>query len=176
MKLCKAKLHFYTPGQGCLVCQNIAVKAWQLKNKEQMAATKKQYAKLHASKIRETFDKWAKANPLTIKQYNKKYRQKLNTKLNKNLRTRIYKLVKGFVKAGSAIKDLGCSVTELRIHLESKFQPGMTWDNYGQWHIDHIFPLSKADLSNRDDFLKVNHYSNLQPLWAADNIRKGAKC
>jgi hypothetical protein len=75
-------------------------------------------------------------------------------------------------KSGSAISNLGCSVDELKKHLESKFQYGMTWENHGKWHIDHILPLSKFDLSKREDFLKASHYTNLQPLWARDNIIK----
>jgi hypothetical protein len=75
-------------------------------------------------------------------------------------------------KSGSAIRDLGCTVEELKKHLETHFQPGMTWDNYGEWHVDHKIPLSSFDLSNPVEFKKSCHYTNLQPLWALDNIRK----
>lgn len=86
-----------------------------------------------------------------------------------NLRTRLRKAVKGKI---SAVRDLGCSVDELKLLLESKFTEGMNWDNYGQWHIDHIKPLSKFDLTNPQELLKACHYTNLQPLWAKDNIVK----
>ena len=69
---------------------------------------------------------------------------------------------------------MGCSISELKDYLESKFQVGMTWENHSQtgWHIDHIKPLSHFDLSDRDQFLQACHYTNLQPLWAKDNLSK----
>ena len=72
-------------------------------------------------------------------------------------------------------KDLGCTIKELKIYLESKFQPGMTWENHGRfgWHIDHEVPLSSFDLTDREQFLKACHYTNLQPLWWNENLSKG---
>ncbi len=92
-------------------------------------------------------------------------------KITKNLRSRTSMAIK-YSKPGSAIKDLGCTVAELKIHLESKFANSMNWDNYGEWHIDHIKPLSKFDLSNAVEFKKACSFNNLQPLWAMDNLRK----
>jgi hypothetical protein len=98
-------------------------------------------------------------------------------KLSKRLRTRISDAVAGRAKIGSAVCDLGCTIDELKTHLESLFQTGMTWDNYGHkgWHIDHIVPLCSFDLSDLDQFKKACHYTNLQPLWAIDNLRKSSK-
>ena len=79
----------------------------------------------------------------------------------------------------SICKDLGCSIEEFKAYIESLFQPGMTWGNWGKgnnkWHIDHIRPISSFDLSDRDQLKKACHYSNLQPLWEVDNLIKGAK-
>ena len=99
-------------------------------------------------------------------------------RLKCNLRNRLYFVVvriqKG-IKQTSAIKDLGCTVGELMRYLENQFIQGMTWDNYGQWHVDHKKPLSSFDLTDPIQQLKACHYTNLQPLWALDNIRKSNK-
>jgi hypothetical protein len=80
-------------------------------------------------------------------------------------------------KPGSSVRDLGCSIEFLKSYLESKFQPDMTWENWGLhgWHIDHIRPLSSFDLTDRAQFIQACHYTNLQPLWAEDNLSKGSK-
>lgn len=69
---------------------------------------------------------------------------------------------------------LGCDMKTLKNHLESQFAKGMSWDNYGKWHVDHIKPISKFDLSDDEQIKECFNYCNLQPLWAADNIRKGS--
>ncbi len=90
------------------------------------------------------------------------------------LRTRTRLALYDNYKSGSAIKDLGCSIPELKIWLEDQFQSGMSWDNYGPaWHIDHRQPLSAFDLTDRAQFLEACHYTNLQPLFALDNLKKG---
>lgn len=101
----------------------------------------------------------------------------VNFRLRVLLRGRICSALKGDTKTGSAVRDLGCSIEELKVHLESKFQPGMTWENWGKgegkWNVDHIVPLAAFDLTNRNQFLVACNYINLQPLWALDNLRKG---
>lgn len=99
----------------------------------------------------------------------------IQTKLRHNLRSRLRKTIHGRKHGLSPVRHLGCSVDELKKHLESQWQEGMSWDNYGYygWHIDHIIPLSTFDLTNPDDFKKACHYSNLQPLWKDDNMKKG---
>jgi len=73
-------------------------------------------------------------------------------------------------KKSSYNQILGCSILEFKSYLEQKFEPGMTWQNQGKWHIDHIKPLSLANSIN--DIHILNHYINLQPLWASDNLKK----
>ena len=70
---------------------------------------------------------------------------------------------------------LGCSLPELARYLESKFLPGMSWDNRKQWHVDHIKPLCAFDLTDPEQQAVAFHYTNLQPLWALDNMRKGRR-
>lgn len=95
-------------------------------------------------------------------------------RLGDALRTRLRMAMKGNAKIGSAVRDLGCSIPEFKLHIESQFTPGMSWENYGKWHLDHIKPLAQFDLTDRGQFLEAAHFSNYQPLWAADNIKKGA--
>jgi len=71
------------------------------------------------------------------------------------------------------MKLVGCSIDFLKQHLENKFKPGMSWKNYGKWHIDHIRPCASFDLRKPAEQKKCFHYSNLQPLWAKENLVKG---
>lgn len=95
-------------------------------------------------------------------------------KLAHNLRKRMGNAIKRNQKMGSAVADLGCTILQFKQYIESKFQEGMSLANYGKWHLDHIRPLASFNLTNRDEFLKAAHYSNYQPLWAYDNLKKGA--
>ncbi len=101
----------------------------------------------------------------------------LNFRLSQNLRSRLSSALRASatLKLGSSIKDLGCSIGELRRFIEARFKPGMSWDNYGSWEIDHITPLAAFDLSDREQLLRACNYTNLQPLWAEENSRKGSK-
>ncbi|HKZ39936.1 MAG TPA: hypothetical protein VJ044_03190 [Candidatus Hodarchaeales archaeon] len=105
----------------------------------------------------------------------KRYRTDQNYRLANILRSRANKAMKEKVKTGSAVQDLGCSLEEFRNHIEGQFLPEMSWDNHGEWHLDHIIPLASFDLTDREQFLKAAHYSNYQPLWADENLRKGSK-
>lgn len=71
------------------------------------------------------------------------------------------------------LKYLGCSLDQLKIHIERQFLDGMTWENRSEWHIDHIVPLAAA--KTEDDVIALNHFSNLRPLWAKDNLQKSSK-
>lgn len=133
--------------------------------------------------------KWRKENPEKYREINRKsfqknkpkrsayarnrYQTDIQYKLARRLRSRLWEALKRGYKSGSAVRDLGCSIEEFKNYLESLFQPSMTWDNYGEWHIDHIKPLDSFDLMDREQLKIACHYSNLQPLWAEDNIRKG---
>lgn len=104
-----------------------------------------------------------------------KKRENVTLRMLSNLRSRIVQFVKSknIHKDNKTLDLVGCSTDFLREHLEKQFTDGMSWDNYGSWHIDHIIPLSSAN--NSEEMNKLCHYSNLQPLWAYDNLRKGNK-
>lgn len=128
--------------------------------------------------------KRVKDNPDAYNAYRRDLRKRkeatdLNYKLSRRLRSRLYNAVLGLTKAGSAVALLGCTVDALRSHLEASFYPHpttgetMSWDNYGDWHIDHIQPLNAFDLADRVQLAQACHHTNLQPLWAIDNLTKG---
>jgi hypothetical protein len=106
------------------------------------------------------------------KDSNERYLNNIQYRLAKILRSRLWWALQGQKKVGSAVKNLGCTITELKKHLERLFQPGMSWDNQGKWHIDHVRPLSSFDLTNIEQLAMACHYTNLQPLWAEDNLKK----
>jgi hypothetical protein len=109
----------------------------------------------------------------------------MKTDLNFRIATRVRDRIKKGLKSAGAkkslrtIKLIGCTYAFLRDYIASKFTEGMSWENYGQgkdkWHIDHILPLCSFDLKNEKEQKKACHYSNLQPLWQDDNLKKGGK-
>jgi len=137
--------------------------------------------------------KWKKANPEYSKAYYKKYREankaylkeqhkeysknyykRPQSKLAKAMRNALYRTIKhiGLSKEHQTFKYFSCTPAELKVHLEKQFKEGMSWDNHGKWHIDHIKPLSSF---TQDTIMQANHYTNLQPLWAEDNLSKSDK-
>ena len=101
----------------------------------------------------------------------------INFRLSLNLRNRLNQAIRNNQKVGSAVKDLGCTIEKFREHIEKQFVEGMSWTNWAHdtWHLDHIKPLSQFDLADRKQFLEACHYTNMQPMWASDNLSKGAK-
>jgi len=147
-------------------------KIYYSNNKNVIVARHKIYKKHNSDKVAH----WSKNYRIKHRdhistQKNLYYKSNIQARLAKNLRRRLNHSIKSS-RAGSAVRDLGCSIEQLKRHLESKFQPGMSWNNYGQWHIDHIKPLSRFNLTRRDQILQSCHFSNLQPLWKLDNIVK----
>ena len=124
--------------------------------------------------------KYTTKNYKKVLDYQKKYKQE------KYYRDPIFKMmvcvrarVNSFLKEKNIKKNnktfeiVGCSPQSLKEHLEKLFVDGMTWDNQGKWHIDHKIPLASA--KTEEELYKLCHYTNLQPLWAEDNMKKGSK-
>ena len=157
----------------------VKTKDYQEDNKDKIKAYQKAYHQDNKYKLKIQMKAYYKVNKDKIKVQRKAYtnnrfKTDIQYKLSHNLRVRLYRALKDNYKIGSAVKDLGCTIQQLKQHLESKFQPGMSWDNHtlDGWHIDHIKPLSSFDLSDRKQLLEACHYTNLQPLWAKDNLSK----
>jgi hypothetical protein len=149
-------------------------KTYRVVNRDKMKTQRKAYREANKDKIK-IYDKaYSKRNKDKI---NNRYKTDIRFKISKLLRSRLLRSLKNEWKSGSAVKDLGCTIDEFKTYLESKFQLGMNWNNHGPcgWHIDHIKPLASFDLTDRKQLLMACHYTNLQPLWATDNLIKGDK-
>ena len=171
--------------EGRSYCSTCYSRKWRKENKEKYRLGQDKWYKQNKKEVIEKVKKYKKENPNIVqkcrnnadkedikKYYRDRYNNDSDYRLKVILRNRLRQSIKFHEKSGSAVSDLGCSIDELKKHLESKFTEGMSWDNYGKWHIDHIKPLASFDLSDREQFLRACHYSNLQPLWAKDNLIK----
>jgi len=158
-------------------------------NKGKISKRMKKYRDEHEAEFKKYRDdhkedkkKWYKENKEKIKIYDREWQRKryysnIEFKILKCLRARLVAAVKGKNKSKRTMELLDCSIKFLRNHLESQFKPGMTWENNSVhgWHIDHIKPCAKFNLTKESEQRKCFHYTNLQPLWAEDNLRKGCK-
>jgi hypothetical protein len=151
----------------------------------------KEYQKNNRDKINNYAKSWRKNNPGKSVEYTLKWRdsnrekynqyQKLSRtngsliQLSSNIRNRINKFlkIKNITKRNRTFEIVGCTPELLKEHLEKHFKMGMSWENRNEWHIDHIIPLSSA--KTEKEFYKLCHYTNLQPLWAEENIKKSNK-
>lgn len=155
-------------------------KEWRDRNREKCREASRRHYQKHIKEQRERSlvknRKSRKEKPEVWRGYEKKYhKERYNSDIQYKLTKLIRNRLKRGIKNGSAVRDLGCTIPEAKIHIEKQFKKGMTWKNWNLkiWHIDHIKPLSEFDLTDREQFLKAVHYSNLQPLWAFDNLSKG---
>ena len=160
----------------CILCQRAMCKKHYEANKDSYHARSRAFEK---------------ANPQWQSDRNKKYREENREKINLRLKNRrnsegLYYLErrtrvligdtirrKGFTKRHGAALILGCTWKEFSIHLERQFVKGMSWDNRELWHIDHIVPIASA--STEEEVIRLNHFTNLRPIWAKDNLSKGAQ-
>jgi hypothetical protein len=156
----------------CKECRKLN---YQLNSEVKKEQSKKYYQKIKEKKhdiILERNRLWRKNNPTYTTD-----RKKIDPtfKLIKNIRRRLNRFISFtyFTKKNTTINLIGCPPDELRLFLEQKFKDNMSWDNYGEWHIDHIIPLSSA--KTEEELYKLCHYTNLQPLWAKDNLAKSNK-
>jgi len=175
----------------CRICIEDKKKKWREENPDKVKRHRNNYVNNNREKISQSAKK-------TYYKYHDYYRNQKNQYWNKNkeqltdmvkrkkqenpflrlydaYRSRVYAYFVGKNKSISTMKMLGCSQKDFRDHIEKQFQEGMNWDNYGidGWHIDHHIPLASAQ--TEEDLIRLNHYTNFQPLWAEDNLRKSDK-
>jgi len=168
-------------------------------NKERIARYKKEHYKINKKRLNEISKKYQEDNKEKVSQYLKEYNKKNKDKILKNKRgydaerrkdpiIRLNQNISGGIRGslkfkGSSKKGrhweniVNYTSQELKGHLEKLFQPGMTWNNYGKWQVDHIIPLAFFKYTSTDDveFKYCWSLTNLQPLWAEDNLRKRDK-
>lgn len=159
-KVCRAEYskQCYKNNPGKKLAQNAA---WRLANPEINSAIIKEWKMSNREHINAQRLIRLKNDPIARMVHN------LRKRLRKALKT------KKFNKNSKMAEIIGCTADELRLYLQNQFQPGMTWQNYGEWHVDHIIPLATANTEFQT--YKLNHYTNLQPLWAHDNLKKSSK-
>lgn len=146
------------------------------------AEIKRQLRRENPERMREILYRWRKENSARTKQiakksYDKRYQEGSDFRIATQLRNRLRNalVATGARKQLSAVEMLGCSIPHFREWLELKFLPGMTWENWGDWEIDHIRPCASFDLSDPKQQQACFEYLNLQPLWKKDNRRKSDK-
>jgi hypothetical protein len=150
---------------------------WKKNNHERVKEYSKKYRENNDEKIKESQKKYQENNLEKLKERLKKSNQKPKRKMSNNVRRRLNTYLKlcSINKVNKTFDIVGCTPGYLKEHLEKQFKEGMTWGNYGfyGWHIDHIIPLSSA--KTEEEIYKLCHYTNLQPLWAKDNMKKSNK-
>lgn len=180
----------------CRKCYNQYMKEWAASHRDKVRERNNNYAKTH-KKEKQAYDKkrniiYAEEHRERVKRYNKEHKEwrknyikewtrqnrldpiiRFKNSVRSNISAAITKRAMSLKKQKHTEEILGCSFNEFRIYIEAKFTEGMTWENYGEWELDHITPISLA--KTEEEVYKLNHYTNFQPLWKMDNLKKSNK-
>lgn len=177
----------------CKSCRSVETKSYREKNKDKIKANNLKFYNINKEQRKDYHAKWRELNKEYVREYSRKL-SKINAEEKRAKRNRyiknkrnsdpVYRLrqvvrcrlrmfftLSSFRKNCKTIDLIGCDFETLKNHLESQFKDGMSWDNMGQWHIDHIKPLYLA--KDEKSIYELCNYKNLQPLWAKDNLIKG---
>lgn len=174
--------------------ERLAANHRERRKRADVKAAERSYRQTHKERLTLTNREWRKNNPEKIRARREARREEINAnhreyvarrmqtdlqfRLARQLRSRMSAAVRGGYRAGSAVRDLGMPIAEFKTHLESLWEAGMSWVNYGKgpgkWCIDHFYPLARADLTNRVEFLAVANWRNQVPRWHVDNSTKVA--
>jgi hypothetical protein len=171
----------------CRICQSVESKKYRVENKEKIKEynskwnqeNKEYYKKyfenynvINYQREKERRIEWFRNNKDYFNQYQKRRKKEdLLFRIMSNMRSSIHRYLR--YKSKTTFQIIGCTPEFLKEYLEKQFRDGMSWENRNEWHIDHIIPLSSA--ASEEELYKLCHYTNLQPLWAEENLRKGNK-
>jgi len=164
--------------------KSVSDKKYAEKNKEKLNEYHKTWSKENHKVLKNYHSKWRDENREHINKYKRDYERKRRTedpkyRLGVRTRTAVWQLLKerNIDKANKTFNLLGYTIEELMIHLEKQFTDGMTWENYGEWHVDHKKPMTLFEFHSTDDegFKECWSLDNLQPLWEKDNLSKGIR-
>jgi len=177
----------------CKECSNRRCRKWSKNNKLHLRKYKEEYHQKNKIKHNKQGKLWYDSHKNEMKEYRQNYKIQRNKRrrylykfnlryrIEQVLRSRTNKAIKNNSKSTSTMFLVGCDIDYLMYYLQCKFQKSMTWDNHGtghngkgmkEWQIDHIKPCTKFDLSKTEEQRRCFHYTNLQPLWAEDNLKK----
>jgi len=178
----KDESEFYSGYPSCKACKRAVVKKYRVENPEKTASTSRANYTANREERQAKSRKYYYENKEKIlaqrktskrqQEYQKEYRRNPLNRVKNSCRARIRELIREG-KEHHTGAYLGCTWSDLKAHLENQFVDGMGWDNYGEWHVDHIVPLSSA--KSLEELIPLFHYQNLQPLWAYDNLSKGGQ-
>ncbi len=166
----------------CKLCNSLKNKKYYVEHKNKIKKQSKNYRESHLKYYKIYNKEYGQKSENKIRRNNHqkiRYDTDINFKITITLRNRVWDVLNRKPKNKRTLELLGCTLEELKIHLQSQFTSGMTWDNHGKgknkWNIDHIIPCNSFDLSDFKQQELCFHYTNLQPLWSLDNIRKSDK-
>jgi hypothetical protein len=147
----------------------LRVKTYQKNNREKVLKQKLIHAKEYFLKNREKIKEYQRQHKAERRKNDVLFR------LSCNLSSRVRQFIskRKMRKTNTTFEIVGCTPQELKTYLEQKFTEGMSWENQGKWHIDHKIPLASA--KSEEELYKLCHFTNLQPMWASENIKKGSK-
>ncbi len=172
------------PGRRNIGGKAAADKRYYVKNKEKLSEYHREWSTNNREDLRNYHSEWREENRVSLRLIQKEYEKKRcdtdpKYKLGKRTRTAVYTCLKerNVAKYRSTFDLLGYTIEELINHLEKQFTEGMTWDNYGEWHVDHKIPMAKFKFTTTEDheFKLCWCIENLQPLWEKDNLSKGPR-
>jgi len=153
-------------------------KSYQAERRDQILEKKREYYAKNSERLILEKREWEKKNPYLAKMQKKRWQERFYSKPQGKATVAIRKMLSRMINCKNpkgSEKAIGYSSSDLVRNIESKFSEGMTWDNYGEWHIDHKKPISAFIQEGITDPKVINALDNLQPLWAIENLKKGAK-